>query len=72
MSFKPIKRILSELLLSVDLHTGTHGGSGDAGADILALGGSGLGLDDSADESCIVLKQLLCAETELAQYLLTK
>ena len=55
-----------QLFVGVHLHAGTHGGSGHAGLDILALGSGGLGLDDSADEGGIVLKQLVSAEGHLA------
>ena len=55
-----------QLLVGVDLHAGAHGGGGDAAADILALGGGGLGLDDGADEGVVVLDQLVRAEADLA------
>ena len=54
-----------ELLLSVDLNAGAHGGSSDTGLDVLALCCCGLCLDDSADECDIVVVQLLCAEADL-------
>ncbi len=54
------------LNLSVDLDTGAHGGSSGAGTDVLTLCSSGLSLVDSADESIIVLGQLLGAEGHLA------
>ena len=55
-----------KLLLSVDLDAGAHGGSGDAGSDILALCGCGLCLDDSTDECYIVVIKLLSTEADLA------
>ena len=58
--------IKSKLLLGVDLNAGAHGGGGDAGLDILTLGGGGLCLDDSADEGDIVVIKLLRAEADLA------
>ena len=48
-----------QLLVGVHLHAGAHGGSGHAGLDILALGGGGLGLEDSAHEHGVVLEELV-------------
>ena len=45
-------------LCSVELDAGAHGGSGDTATNILTLCSSGLSLDDSADQSVVVLGQL--------------
>ena len=58
--------VKKSILGGIDLDARAHGGGDDAGADILALGGGGLGLDDRADEGGHVLLQLLGAERHLA------
>ena len=59
--------IRSHQLGAIDLNAGAHGGSHHAALDILALGGGGLGLDDGAQQSGIVLIQLVRAEGNLAE-----
>ena len=53
-------------LRGAHLDAGAHGGGGDAGLDILALGGGGLGLDDGAHDRVEVLGELLGTEGDLA------
>ena len=49
-------------LRGAHLDAGAHGGGDDAGLNILALGGGGLGLDDGAHDRVEVLGELLGTE----------
>ena len=66
MVLKMLLCLSAHQLCRVDLDARAHGGSHDAGADILALGSSRLGLDDRAHQSVEVVLQLLRAEGSLA------